>query len=92
LFLCTGLKSKDNIAVVVKAVNPKSFNLLIGWPRLSVAKAANLGVSRISVGGALVRAAWSGFLHASNEIAENGTFDGLVAAHSGGVLNAMFAV
>ena len=87
-----GLKSKDDIATAVKAVYPKPFNLLIGWPGLSVAEAADLGVRRISVGGTLARVAWSGFLHAANEIAENGTFDGLGAAHPGGELNAMFAV
>jgi methylisocitrate lyase len=87
-----GLKSKDDIAAVVKAVHPKPFNLLIGWPGLSVAEAADLGVRRISVGGALARAAWSGFLRAAKEIAENGTFDGLGASYPGGELNAMFAV
>ena len=61
-----GLKSKDDIAAAVKAVHPKPFNLLIGWPGLSVTEAADLGVRRISVGGALARAAWGGFLRAAN--------------------------
>jgi 2-methylisocitrate lyase-like PEP mutase family enzyme len=87
-----GLKSKGDIAAAVKAVHPKPLNLLIGWPGLSVAEAADLGVRRISVGGALARVAWSGFLRAANEIAENGTFDGLGAGHPGGELNGMFAV
>jgi hypothetical protein len=34
-------------------------------------------VRRISVGGALARAAWGGFLRAAREIAEHGTFTGL---------------
>jgi 2-methylisocitrate lyase-like PEP mutase family enzyme len=86
-----GLKSKDDIAAAVKAVHPKPFNLLIGWPGLSVTEAADLGVRRISVGGALARAAWGGFLRAANEIATKGTFDGLGAGHPGGELNGLFA-
>ncbi|HVV43152.1 MAG TPA: isocitrate lyase/phosphoenolpyruvate mutase family protein [Nitrobacter sp.] len=86
-----GLKAKDDIATVVKAVHPKPFNLLIGSPGLSVAEAADLGVRRISVGGALARAAWSGFLRAAQEIAEKGTFDGLGTGHPGGELNGMFS-
>ncbi len=35
---------------------------------------ADLGVRRISVGGALARAAWGAFLRAAREIAENGSF------------------
>jgi methylisocitrate lyase len=86
-----GLKSKDDIAAVVKAVHPKPFNLLIGWPGLSVAEAADLGVRRISVGGALARAAWGGFFRAAKEIAEKGTFDGLGTGHPASELNAIFS-
>ncbi|WP_438278718.1 isocitrate lyase/PEP mutase family protein [Nitrobacter sp.] len=85
-----GLKSKDDIAAAVKAVHPKPFNLLIGWPGLSVAEAADLGVRRISVGGALARAAWGGFFRAAKEIAEKGTFDGLGTGHPAAELNAIF--
>ena len=86
-----GLKSKDDIAAVVKAVAPKPFNLLIGSPGLSVAEAADLGVRRISVGGALARTAWAGFLRAAKEIAEQGSFAGLGSGHPGGELNKMFS-
>jgi 2-methylisocitrate lyase-like PEP mutase family enzyme len=85
-----GLGSKQQISAVVKAVHPKPFNLLIGSPGLSVAKAAELGVRRVSVGGALARAAWGGFMRAAREIAERGTFTELGNAHSGGELNKMF--
>jgi methylisocitrate lyase len=37
-------------------------------------------VRRISVGGALARAAWGGFLEAAREIAEQGTFTRLARA------------
>ena len=87
-----GTKTREDIAAIVKAVAPKPVNLLIGASGLSLQEAGDLGVRRISVGGALARAAWSGFLRAAKEIAENGAFDGLGASYPGGELNAMFAV
>ena len=36
-----------------------------------------LGVRRVSVGGALARTAWGGFLAAARELAEHGTFAAL---------------
>src|ERR1700716_450137 len=86
-----GIKSKEQIAAVVKAVHPKPVNLLIGTSGLSVAEAADLGVRRISVGGSLARAAWGGFMRASQEIAEKGTFTELGNGYSGGESNKMFS-
>jgi methylisocitrate lyase len=54
-----GIRKKEDIAAVVKAVAPKPVNLLVGSDFISVAEAAELGVRRISVGGALARAAWT---------------------------------
>jgi methylisocitrate lyase len=85
-----GLKSREDIAAVVKAVAPKPFNLLIGATGLSLAEAADLGVRRISVGGSLARAAWGGFMRAAKEMAEKGTFSELAAGYPGGELNKMF--
>jgi 2-methylisocitrate lyase-like PEP mutase family enzyme len=85
-----GIRAKEQIAEVVKAVHPKPFNLLLGSPGLSVAEAAGLGVRRISVGGSLARAAWGGFMRAAREIAEKGTFTELGNGYSGGELNKMF--
>jgi 2-methylisocitrate lyase-like PEP mutase family enzyme len=86
-----GLKSKEHIAEVVKAVRPKPLNLLIGASGLSVAQAADLGVRRISVGGSLARTAWAGFMKASREMAEQGTFTELAHGFPGGELNKMFS-
>lgn len=86
-----GIKTKEQIAAVVKAVHPKPVNLLIGSSGLSVAEAAGLGVRRISVGGSLARAAWGGFMRAAREIAEKGTFTELGTGFSGGELNKMFS-
>ena len=86
-----GIRSKEQISAVVKAVHPKPVNLLLGWPGLSVAEAAELGVRRISVGGSLARAAWGGFMRAAREIAEQGTFTELGHGYAGGELNKMFS-
>jgi 2-methylisocitrate lyase-like PEP mutase family enzyme len=85
-----GIKSKDQISAVVKAVHPKPVNLLIGSSGLSVAEAAGIGVRRISIGGSLACAAWGGFMRASREIAEKGTFTELRNGYPGGELNKLF--
>lgn len=69
-----GLGAADDIAAVVAAVAPKPVNLLAHAPFITVAEAAALGVRRISVGGTLARAAWTGFLQAAREIADEGRF------------------
>jgi 2-methylisocitrate lyase-like PEP mutase family enzyme len=85
-----GIKTKEQISAVVKAVHPKPVNLLIGASGLSVSEAADLGVRRISVGGSLARTAWAGFMKAAREIAEKGTFTELGNGYPGGELNKMF--
>jgi 2-methylisocitrate lyase-like PEP mutase family enzyme len=69
-----GLRTRDDIAMVVAAVAPVPVNVLVGNDFITVTELADLGVRRISVGGALARAAWGGFLEAAREIAERGTF------------------
>jgi 2-methylisocitrate lyase-like PEP mutase family enzyme len=85
-----GIKTKDDIAAVVKAVQPKPVNLLIGAAGLSVKEAQDLGVRRISVGGSLARNAWAGFMKAAREMVEKGTFTELANGYPGGELNKMF--
>jgi len=75
-----GLRTREEIMAVVKAVAPRPVNVLVGSDFTTVAELAQLGVRRISVGGALARAAWTGFLQAAKEIAEQGTFKGLAGA------------
>lgn len=72
-----GLRSISDITAVVRALAPKPVNVLVGSDFTTVAELADTGVRRISVGGALARAAWFGFLHAAKEIADQGTFTGL---------------
>lgn len=86
-----GLKSPDQIAAVVAAVAPKPLNLLVGVAsQATVSEIAALGVRRISVGGALARSAWGGFLRAARRLADDGSFDGFADAASGAELDAFF--
>jgi methylisocitrate lyase len=85
-----GIKTREEIAAVVKAVHPKPVNLLIGASGLSIAEAGDLGVRRISVGGSLARTGWAGFMKAAREIADKGTFTELASGYSGAELNKMF--
>lgn len=75
-----GIRTTADIGAVVRAVAPKPVNVLVGSDFATVADLAGLGVRRISVGGALARAAWGGFLAAAREIAEHGTFTSLAHA------------
>lgn len=72
-----GLRNIQDIAAVVEALAPKPVNVLVGSGFAAVSDLARIGVRRISVGGALARAAWGGFLEAAREIATAGTFTAL---------------
>ncbi len=85
------LKTEAEIRAVVEAVAPKPVNVLAGSEVGSVAEMAALGVRRISVGGQLARAAWSGFLAAMTETAGSGTFGWIERATPGAELDARFA-
>jgi len=76
---------------VVQAVAPKPVNVLVGSDFTTVAQLAELGVRRISVGGALARTAWTAVLEAAKEIAGNGTFTALSRATSGSEITALFS-
>jgi methylisocitrate lyase len=78
------------IVAVVQAVAPKPVNVLVGTDFVTVRQLADAGVRRISVGGALARSAWTGFLQAAEEIAERGTFTGLAHAIPFAVIDRSF--
>ena len=76
---------------MVAAVAPKPVNVLVyAAGGLSVQDLDTLGVRRVSVGGALARSAWGGFMRAARLIAEQGRFDEFAAAASGNELNTLF--
>jgi methylisocitrate lyase len=86
-----GLRSMADIKAVVAAVAPRAVNVLVGSDFTTLAQLADLGVRRISVGGALARAAWAGFFGAAREIAEHGTFGALAGAVTFGEIDGAFA-
>jgi 2-methylisocitrate lyase-like PEP mutase family enzyme len=86
-----GIRTPDHIKAVVAGVAPKPVNLLMGWPGdLTLQQIASLGVRRVSVGGALARSAWGGFIRAAKLIIEQGRFDGFADAASGRELDEFF--
>lgn len=86
-----GVKTRDEIAAIVQAVAPKPVNVVVNTPFTTVEELAALGVRRVSVGGALARTAWAGFMRAAKQLAEEGRFDALAQAASGKELNGFFA-
>jgi 2-methylisocitrate lyase-like PEP mutase family enzyme len=84
-----GIQTREQIEAVVAAVAPKPVNVLVGSTgEFTLRDLANLGVRRVSVGGALARAAWGAFMRASLSLAD-GRFEFGDAA-SGKVLNDLF--
>jgi len=67
-----GLKTREEIAAVVRAVAPRPVNVLVGSPalQLSLDELAELGVKRVSVGSCLARAAYGAFFSASAALAK----------------------
>ena len=73
-----GPQAPAEIEALVAAVAPRPFNLLVVRDiGLRVDEIAALGVRRISVGGALALAAWTGFIDAARTLKSEGSFAGL---------------
>jgi 2-methylisocitrate lyase-like PEP mutase family enzyme len=87
-----GLKTRDEIDAVVRAVAPKPVNVVMGLsgPSFSLDDLAALGVKRVSLGSSLARAAYGAFLHAAREVKLHGTFDFARTAVPYAEINAMF--
>lgn len=88
-----GLSEPNQISAIIKAVAPKPVNVLMSRPNplLSVERLAELGVRRISVGSALARVAWGGFVRAAKQLAEEGSFEGFAAAATFKELDEVFS-
>ena len=84
-----GLTTLEDVAAVVRAVD-RPVNVLAG-AQFSVAALAEIGVRRISAGGALARAAYGAFLLAAREMKEQGTFRFAEQAISYREISAIFA-
>ncbi|MGH9956409.1 MAG: isocitrate lyase/PEP mutase family protein [Pyrinomonadaceae bacterium] len=87
-----GVSKPEEIAEIVKAVAPKPVNVLISSHNcdLTVDQLADLGVRRISVGGALARVAWGAFVRSAKSINETGSFASFADAAPFGDLNELF--
>ena len=85
-----GIRTREQITAVVKAVAPKPVNLLVSTNVFTVAEIAAMGVRRISVGGTLARAAWTAVTQSARQIAETGKFDSFAGVVPNSELNALF--
>ncbi len=86
-----GPQDREDIRAIVAAVRPKPVNVLVcSNSGLRVSDLAELGVRRVSVGSALARAAWGGFLRAATRIADEGSFAGFEGLVSFEELNSVF--
>jgi 2-methylisocitrate lyase-like PEP mutase family enzyme len=87
-----GIKTREQIVEVVKAVAPKPVNFLNAWPLgFTVKDIAGMGVRRISVGGTLARVAMDAFVKAAREIAGQGTFEKFGGVMTNAELNKFFS-
>ena len=88
-----GVGNPDEIGAIVNAVSPKPVNVLVSTANshLTVSQLTDLGVRRISVGAALARVAWGGFIRASKQIKETGSFESFNDAASFNEVNDLFS-
>jgi 2-methylisocitrate lyase-like PEP mutase family enzyme len=80
------------IKTLVEAIAPKPLNVfVVNDIGLGVGEIAALGVRRISVGGALALAAWTGFVRAAQTLRSKGSFAGLAGLLPYAEINGIFA-
>jgi 2-methylisocitrate lyase-like PEP mutase family enzyme len=86
-----GIQTVEDIKAVLSSID-RPMNLLMGFAssQLTVAEVAALGVKRISIGGAMARAAMGALKRAGAEMLEHGTFNYAKEALAGKDLNALF--
>ena len=86
-----GPRTREDMRAIVSAVSPKPVNILMHANLgITVSEVAEMGARRISVGSALARAAWGGFIRAAKAIAEQGVFTGFDGLPPGVELNELF--
>ena len=87
-----GIKTREEISEVLRCID-RPLNVLAGITgmTLGVAELRDLGVTRISLGGSLARAAYGALLHAAAEVQGQGTFGYVRDAASGQELNEIFS-
>ena len=85
------VRTAVEVAEVMRVAGKLPVNVLVGWPGLTKRELEDLGVKRISVGGALARAAWGGLIKAARDIAEHGRFDAFANLPTMGDITGAFA-
>jgi 2-methylisocitrate lyase-like PEP mutase family enzyme len=86
-----GIKTREQIEAVVKAVAPKPVNfLMVSATQFTAADLAAMGIRRISVGGTLARVAWTAVIRVAREIMQDGKFTGFDGAVANAELNKFF--
>ena len=70
-----GLTTPEEVAEVVRVAGTLPVNVLVGAPSFTRRQLEDLGVRRISTGGALARVAWGALMRAARDIAAHGRFD-----------------
>lgn len=87
-----GVTKPAEIAAIVKAVAPKPVNVLVSTNNcdFTVSQLADLGVRRVSVGGALARVAWGAFIQSARDIKATGSFKAFADATPFNELNNLF--
>jgi 2-methylisocitrate lyase-like PEP mutase family enzyme len=86
------LPDRAAIDAVVRAVAPKPVNVLVGKNLgLRVSDLAELGVRRVSVGGALARTAWTAFMNAARAIKDEGSFGAFEGIATTGEVSTWFS-
>ena len=92
MLFAPGPQTPAEIEALVVAVAPKPLNLLVVRDiGLRVEDIAALGVRRISVGGALALAAWTGFIGAAQTLKSDGSFAGLARLVPYAEIDGLFA-
>ena len=86
-----GARTREDVPAIVAAVAPKPVNVLMSASTgLMLGDLAALGVRRVSVGSALARTAWTGFIRAAKRLAEEGSFAGFEGSVTHAELNGLF--
>jgi 2-methylisocitrate lyase-like PEP mutase family enzyme len=71
-----GLRSREDIEAVVKAVAPRPVNTVMSYAgnSWSLQMLADMGVKRVSLGSGFILAAYGAFFRAADEVLKKGTF------------------
>jgi 2-methylisocitrate lyase-like PEP mutase family enzyme len=87
-----GPTDAGEIRTIIREVAPKPVNVLMhSNAGLRLSDLEEMGARRVSVGGSLARAAWTGFMRAAKLIAKEGSFAGFDGCVPGAEINALFS-